>query len=207
MSFAAAIVATAAVTVKIFEQWATGQFALEEYFPYFSFQVNIGLIVVLIASGIYGLQSERDSLALAAARAAFVSYGVVIATVYLAMPGSGIVDPVPLGEMEWPVLVEYTILPFYLVLDWIFNFRRSALPWWTVLTAVSYPAVWLGSVIVLGMRIGWYPYPALTPSEDKGMENILIFSAGAAVLLLAVIIAVLLINRIHAVISPDNISR
>ena len=207
MSLAAAIVATAAATVQIYEQWAAGQFVLEEYFSGFSFQVSTGLIVVLIASGIYGLQSERDSLALAGARAAFVSYGVVIATMYLAMPGSGIVDPLPLGEMEWPVLVEYTILPSYLVLDWIFNSRRTALPWWTVLTAVSYPAVWLGIVIALGMRTGWYPYPALTPSEDKGMENILIFSAGAAVLLLVAIIATLLINRIHAVISPANTSR
>jgi len=207
MSFVAAIVSTAAVTVQIYEQWAVGEFVLEEYFSYFSFQVNIGLIVVLIASGIYGLQSERDSLALAAARAAFVSYGMFIAIVYLSLPGSGIVDPRPLGELEWPVLVAHVILPLYLVLDWVLNSRRTALRWWTVLTAASYPAVWLGIVIFLGMRTGWYPYPALTPSVDKGMENVIIFSAGAAVLMLVAIIATLLINRIHAVISPANNSR
>jgi len=207
MSFVAAIVATTASTAQIFEQWVAGQFVLEEYFYYLSNQVNIGLIVVLIASGIYGLQTERDSLALAAARAAFVSYSIVIASLYLALPGSGTPDPRPLGEAQWPVLVAHAIIPLYLVLDWLFNAHRPALPWWTVLTAASYPVVWLGLTIALGILTGSYLYPVLSPSEDKGMENIVIFSAGALVLGLVAIVATLLVNKIHAVISAANAPR
>ena len=54
-------------------------------------------MIVLVASGIYGLQSARDTLALSAARAAFVMYSIVAGSTNFVLTEAGIADPRPVG--------------------------------------------------------------------------------------------------------------
>ena len=204
LSLLAAIGVTAALTLQISDQWLYDEFVAHEFFAYFSFQQGFGLVIVLVASGIYGLQSARDTLALSAARAAFVMYSIVAGSTYFVLTETGIADPRPVGPMLWPMIVMNFVIPVYLGLEWLLNSQRAALPWWTFFTSLSYPAVWFVITLIRGEVTGWYPFELLNPSSEEASGSSFLFMGATAALFFLVSLSVMVVNRIHVVLRRSS---
>jgi len=204
LSLLAAITVTAALTLQVSDQWVYDEFVAHEFFSFFAFQQGFGLVIVLVASGIYGLQSARDTLALSAARAAFVMYSIVAGSTYFVLTETGIADPRPVGPMLWPMIVMNFVIPVYLGLEWLLNSQRAALPWWTFFTSLSYPAVWFVITLIRGDVTGWYPFELLNPSSEEASGSSFLYMGATAALFFLVSLSVMVVNRIHVVLRRSS---
>ena len=72
---------------------------------------------------------------------------------------------------SYAVEVMHVALPIYFILDLLWAPRRRGLPWWSLVTFLGYPIVWIAYTMVRGLRVSnpdgstswWYPYPFLDP--------------------------------------------
>lgn len=203
LSLLAAVTIVIALTVQIANMVVTDTFVVEEYFSYFTIQSSLGNIVVLTASGIYGLQTLRDSRLLSAVRAHFVVYSLITAAVYNFLlrnlpPAEGdVVSPV-----QWPNEITHVWIPLYFVLDWLLNPHRPQLPGATVSLGLMFPLAWFGYTLAHGSITGWYPYAFMNPSSDAGWLGVGVFAGGIALTIVALLLAATLTNLGHAKLRP-----
>lgn len=205
LNFVAAIAIVAALAVQITDQVLNDAFIPQRYFSYFTIETSIANVVVLVLSGFVGLQSVRDSGAMAALRANFVAYAIITGAVYNVLlrdvPGApgAYVSPI-----QWPNEITHVWIPLYFALDWILNPHRHKLPGWTMIAGTVFPLAWLGFTLARGHLTGWYPYAFLNPGGPAGWGGVGIYVAGIAVIILALVSATALVNLIHHKLHPAN---
>lgn len=205
LNLLAAATVVVALIVQITDRIANGVFVAEQYFSYFTIESSLGNIVVLVASGIYGLQTARDTRLLSAIRAHFLAYALITAAVYDLLlrdlpPTAGVwVSPV-----QWPNEVTHVWIPLYFVLDWILNPHRRRLPPWTLPLGLAFPAAWLGFTLIRGGLEGWYPYAFLNPSGEAGWGGVAVYAGGIAVVIAVSMVAAIVINLLHDRLAPSG---
>lgn len=205
LNFVAAAAVVAALAVQITDQALNDEFIPERYFSYFTIQTSLANIVVLVLTGIIGLQSVRDSSAMAALRANFVAYAVITGAVYNAL-----LRDLPAAEgayvspIQWPNEITHVWIPLYFALDWILNPHRHKLPSWTMIAGIAFPLAWFAFTLTRGQITGWYPYAFLNPSGPAGWPGVWAYAAGIAVIIIALVSATALVNLIHHNLHPAN---
>lgn len=203
LSLLAAVTIVIALTVQIANMVGNNTFVAGEYFSYFTIQSSLGNIVVLTASGIYGLQTSRDSRLLSAVRAHFVAYSLITAAVY-----NFLLRNLPAGEggvatpVQWPNEITHVWIPLYFVLDWLLNPHRPQLPGATVPVGLLFPLAWFGYTLAHGYMTGLYPYAFMNPSSEAGWLGVGVFAGGIGVTIVALLLAATLINLVHVKLRP-----
>ena len=205
LNFVAATAIVASLAVQITDQALNDAFIPERYFSYFTIQTSLANIVVLVLAGIVGLQSVRDSGALAALRANFVAYAIITGAVYNVLlrdlpsaPGAYV------SPLQWPNEITHVWIPLYFALDWILNPHRHKLPGWTMIAGIAFPLAWFAFTLTRGHLTGWYPYAFLNPGGPTGWTGVWIYAAGIGVIIIALVSATALINLIHHKLHPAN---
>ena len=203
LSLIAAVAIVIALTVQIADQVVNDAFNPEEYFSYFTIQSSLGNIVVLVACGIYGLQTPRDSRLLAALRSHFLAYALVTAAVYnLLLRNLPAAERAWVSSVQWPNEITHVWIPLYFVLDWLLNPHRPKLPRASLPLGLLFPLVWFGYTLVHGHLTGWYPYAFMNPSSDAGWLGVAVYAGGIGVTIAALLLAAGLMNLIHLRIQP-----
>lgn len=203
--FAAATIIVA-LTVQIADRVANGEFNAEHYFSYFTIQSSLGNIVVLVAAGVYGLQSPRDTPLLSGVRAHFVAYSLITATIYnVVLRDLPARDGVWVSPVQWPNEITHVWIPAYFLLDWILNPHRPRLPSWTLPLGCAFPLAWLSFTLVHGGLTGWYPYDFMDPTRDAGWLGVAVYAGGIGVTIIVILAATALVNIIHDTIRPKRL--
>lgn len=205
LNFVAATAIVVALTVQITDQVLNNAFVPELYFSYFTIQTSLANIFVLVLGGIFGLQSVRDSGAMAALRANFVAYSIITGAVH-----NSLLRNLPSAEgayessVQWPNEITHVWIPLYFALDWILNPHRRKLPGWTMIAGIVFPLAWIAFTLTRGHLTGWYPYAFLNPGGPAGWAGVWIYAAGIGVIIIALVSATALINLIHHKLHPAN---
>jgi len=125
---------------------------LASYFTIWTNVLAVGVSVLL------AVQPRRDGPVFRALRLDSVLFVVVTAiTVHLLL--RAFVPPDAAGRVG--DLLTHTVVPVGVVVAWCVAGPRPRLTWWTCLTALVLPAVWLAWTFAHGHTSGWYPYPFL----------------------------------------------
>lgn len=180
MRLVVAALIMAAVVATVAE--AAGRTSINPFnlFGYFTIQSNILLAVVLTLVGARGVAGRGRSAWAQTARAACLTYIVLVGLVYavlLAPLGAAGGVPVP-----WANVVLHVVTPLYAVIDWVLAPERRALPARTVGVILIYPVVWLVVVLVRGATDGWVPYPFLDPANGYGQVALTVTGIALVVL-------------------------
>ena len=72
------------------------------------------------------------------------------------------------------------VAPVMAVVGWLVAGPRPRVDRPSALKVLLWPVAWLGSILLIGARSGWYPYPFLDPSTD-GWSSVAVAAAGIAV--------------------------
>lgn len=150
-------------------------------FGYFTIQSNILLAAVLMLLGARGVAGRARPAWAEAARAACVTYIVLVGLVYavlLAPLGAAGGVPIP-----WANVVLHVVTPLYAVFDWVLAPERRALPVSAVGVILIYPVLWLVVVLIRGATDGWVPYPFLDPANGYGQVALTVIGIAFVVLM------------------------
>jgi hypothetical protein len=206
LSILVALGITAALAAQIADLVDRGAFTPENYFSFFSIQTSIANIAVLTVCGVIGLQTARDSARVSAVRGAVVAYSIITAAVYnlllknLVEGGTGGTAP-----LQWPIDLTHVWVPVYLMLDWVISHHRSRIAAWFLLTGLVYPGLWLAATELRGQLTGWYAYDFLdTSGTQEGLVRVLTYSGLLGSFALVCVTVILIINRVHANLSPTR---
>jgi len=174
----------------ISSQVAKGTFTPGTHFAYLTNQTSYSNIVVLIAGGILAWTKAADTVLYATVRANFTAYAVVVAVVY-----NGLLrEP---DHFDFHNEVTHVAIPVYLLADWIIRARRPRIGWNTVWIGASYPLVWALVTLIRAQFVDWYPYFFLNPHEGLEWSGVTIYIAVITLVFVAVISAMVGLNRLH----------
>lgn len=147
-------------------------------FGYFTIQSNLLLAALYILLGVLALTGRVRPTWAEPARAACVTYIVLVGIVYAVLLA-------PLGAeggvpVEWANTVLHVVTPIYAVVDWVLAPGRRRLADRLVGAILIYPIVWLVVVLIRGATDGWVPYPFLDPEQGYGpiALTVLVISLG-----------------------------
>lgn len=152
-------------------------------FGYFTIQSNLLLAGVYAVLGLAGVSGRRPSAWTEVARAAVLTYIVLVGLVYAVLLA-------PLGaaggvQVPWANTVLHAITPVFALVDWLVVRPSRSLPTSTVGLVLVYPIVWLVVVLVRGATDGWVPYPFLDPANGYGSVAVTCVAIAVGVLLFA----------------------
>jgi hypothetical protein len=157
-------VSIAAIFLQANHLIAIGRFELGPFFSFFTIQVNLIAIGVLVISALGGMGLSDGSQA--ALRGASVLYLTITGLVYAVL-----LSQLPMvKEIVHPVAdgVHHLLMPLWVLFDWVVDpprdcpgYRRSL--WW-----LAYPLGFLFFSLIRGAITGWYPYPFLSPDQAGG---------------------------------------
>jgi hypothetical protein len=204
LSLLAAVTVVVALTVQIAEQVATNRFVPESYFAYFTIQSSIINVVVLLASGLHGFSTTKDSTNWTAVRAHIVAYAVITASVYNLLLRDVVVDSSAPPLLQWPNEITHVWIPLYLVLDWILNPNRSHLPAKALSLGVLFPLLWVLFTLGRGEITGWYPYQFMNPDSEMGVIGQVTHLGVIGLLIILTLIGTGMVNRIHDKLTPTG---
>lgn len=149
-------------------------------FGYFTIQSNILLAAVFTLLGALGVAGRAAPAWAETARAACVTYIVLVGLVYAVLLAPlGAAGGVPVA---WANIVLHVVTPLFAVLDWVLAPERRVQPASTVGVILIYPVLWLVVVLIRGATDGWVPYPFLDPAEGYGQVALTVIGIACAVL-------------------------
>lgn len=186
LRLAVAALILAAVVATVFEAASRTSINPFNLFGYFTIQSNLLLAAVLTLLGASGVAGRPRPGWAETARAACVTYIVLVGVVYavlLAPLGAAGGVPVP-----WANTVLHVVTPVYAVVDWLAAPERGRLPPRTVAVTLIYPLLWLTVVLIRGATDGWVPYPFLDPAGGYGQVAIIVLAITLAVLVASTLI-------------------
>ena len=197
VAIAVAVATATAMWVQIAGLVSQDNFTWTEYFSYFTVLTVIANCVVLLYGGFQSFTSERDQVAMTATRHMLVTFAIFAAIIYhlLLRDATDPTNPFTAWS-SLPMQVFHTVLPIYLLLDWVLNPHRAKSPWWTLVGALGFPVMWLGFSLVRGLQTGWYPYEFLNPAGTGGLGQVVTTTLAAGAMLVVVHLALLAINRV-----------
>lgn len=204
ISLVAAAALAAGLATQISDQVIHGAFVPAEYFSYFTIQTSLANLVALIASGLFALQSARDTMTLALVRQSLFGYAIVTGLVYnLLLRGLPDEPGAFVSEFTFPNEIMHVVMPIYFAIEWLINPYRPKLPNWSILVGVVYPVVWAIGALVRGHFAGWYPYDFLDPSGPTGWAGVWLHIGAIAALIIALMSVALTSNRLWARLTRD----
>ena len=199
VSLVAAAALAAGLATQISDQIIHGAFVPAEYFSYFTIQTSLANLVALIASGLFALQSARDTTTLALVRQSLFAYAIVTGLVYnLLLRGLPEEPGAFVSEFTFPNEIMHVVMPIYFAVEWLINPYRPKLPNWSILVGVVYPVLWAIGALVRGHFAGWYPYDFLDPSGPTGWVGVWLHIGAIAALIIALMSVALTSNRLWA---------
>jgi glucan phosphoethanolaminetransferase (alkaline phosphatase superfamily) len=173
LAIAVAIAAATAVWVQIADLMSQNGFVWFEYFSYFTIVTTVVNIVALLFGGFAALSSERDTILRTVVRQSLVTYGLISAGVYHLLLRDGLdASDSFVSADSWPMHIFHTVVPAYLVIDWLINPYRRRSPWPSMIVVFILPAMWLGFTLYRGQSTGWYPYDFLNPMTESGWSGV-----------------------------------
>lgn len=198
MAIAVAITASIAIWFQIEELVRAGAFVWHQYFAYFTIITTILNVVALLFGGFGALQSESDGIAHTMIRHSLVSYAILAGLVYhLVLKDMPLPEGSYVAENGLPQQIFHTIVPIYLVVDWLINPHRERVPWVSVPGMTLLPAGWLGFSLYRGETTGWYPYQFMNPATEIGWPGVVTNLSVIAGVLLVSHLLLLAVNRLH----------
>ena len=149
-----------------------------DYFGYFTNQTSLLTSLVLIATGALVVLGRRVPPTLTFVRGIATAYLLVVAVIYnLLVPGTGSAPP-------WVSALLHIVFPLLVALDWLLIGDRPHMPCRRLWMLLSYPVLWLTTVLIRGVTDGWVPYGFLLP--ERGIASLIVHIVG---LLAAIIVA------------------
>lgn len=180
MRLATAVLTVAAVVATVAEAASRGRINPFNIFGYFTIQSNLLLAALYLLLGVLALTGRARPSWAEPARAACVTYIVLVGVVYAVLLAPlGAAGGVPVA---WANTVLHIVTPIYAVVDWVLAPGRRRLPDRGVGPILIYPVVWLIVVLIRGATDGWVPYPFLDPEQGYGRiaVMVLVISLGVA---------------------------
>jgi hypothetical protein len=147
-------------------RWSTDNspaFTAGNFFSYFTVVSNVVLVITLVALAIRpALASELPFLTLRGIATISITITGLVYAVLLA-PTSADVDV----SLRWVDFTVHTVAPVVGLADWLVDRPGRRPPFWTVLSWLAFPVVWLAYTLIRGAVTGWYPYPFLDPDLES----------------------------------------
>jgi hypothetical protein len=156
LSFAA--LALAAIAVQL-HHLPEGHRFVVNFFSFFTIDSNLLAVVVLALTAMRG--GRTRSPAFEAVRGATTLYMAITGVVF-ALLLSGLQEDLQL-TLPWVNDVLHTVMPIVVVLDWLLDPPRVALPRRAIATWLAFPVVWAAFTLTRGPIVDWYPYPFIDP--------------------------------------------
>jgi hypothetical protein len=131
------------------------EFDVGNFFSFFTIQSNI-LAAAMLALAVIVRPDERTR-AFDALRGAITLY-ISITGVVFALLLAGHQEELD-THIGWVNFIVHTLIPGVLVVDWLVEPARHALPLRVALVWLVYPAAWFAYTLARGASEDWYPYP------------------------------------------------
>lgn len=170
-------------------------FTPSQHFAFFTIQTSVINIAVLSWAAWQSATRERDSVALTIARSYIVTYAVITALVFNVLVRA---EPEP-GAYISPILADemlHSVVPAYLLIDWLLDRTRPKLGWATAAAATYFPVLWVSASLWREGIDGWVPYPFLDPAN--GAASVGIYVAVLTTIVWLIASALTAYNRRHA---------
>ena len=156
-------------------------FSVVNFFSFFTNLSNLFAAVVLLLGAIgFFVSSQRLN---ASTRIRYIS------TVNMAIVGivfAVLLRDVDLGSLlPWINFVLHYVMPCVVVLDWLLAPPERQLRFADLMSALIFPVLYLGYIVLRGHSVNWYPYPFLNPVEVGGYGVVALYSLGIALTFLA----------------------
>lgn len=164
-----AFVMLAALTATTEAAIRDGVFVLWNFFGFFTIQSNVIGLAVLAVSLRWTGRPRPEWLEYA--RACATTYLVIVGIVYWTLLSDVDVQI----AYPWANVVLHGVSSVLILVDWLVEGPRGALPWRRGWLVLGYPVAWLAVVLVRGATDGWVPYPFLDPSH--GYVSVAVVSA------------------------------
>jgi hypothetical protein len=207
VAIAVAVATATAVWVQIAGLVSQGDFTWTQYFSYFTIVTVVANCIVLLYGGFQSLTTERDQVGMTATRHLLITLAIVAGVIYhlLLRDAADPTNPYTAWS-SLPMQVFHTILPIYLVVDWVLNPYRAKSPWWTLGGALGFPALWFALSLVRGSQTGWYPYDFVNPAGSGGVGRVVTMAVAAGAMLAIVHLTLLATNRLsHRLGTKKNL--
>ena len=156
-------------------------FSVVNFFSFFTNLSNLFAAAVLLLGAIgFFVNPQRLN---ASTRIRYIS------TVNMAIVGivfAVLLRDVDLGSLlPWINFVLHYVMPCVVVLDWLLAPPERRLRSADLMSALIFPVLYLGYVVLRGYSVNWYPYPFLNPVEVGGYGIVALYSLGIALTFLA----------------------
>jgi hypothetical protein len=183
------------LAVALVVQWdyrlERGLFLPAQFFAFFTIQVNLFALVLLLAGVVPGAWTpslRRDLL-----RGAVVLYVVLAGLVYVVLLADLAVRY--RVAVPWVDHVLHRVMPLVLVADWVLDPPTTALDLRRATVWLGYPLFWLAATLGLGALGGWYPYPFLDPRLAGGWSQVAAVCGMLIVVMLTLLAALVATGR------------
>ena len=156
-------------------------FSVVNFFSFFTNLSNLFAAAVLLLGAIgFFVSPQRLNVS---TRVRYIS------TVNMAIVGivfAVLLRDVDLGSLlPWINFVLHYVMPCVVVLDWLFAPPERRLRSADLMSALIFPVLYLGYVVLRGRSVNWYPYPFLNPVEAGGYGIVALYSLGIALTFVA----------------------
>jgi len=156
-------------------------FSVVNFFSFFTNLSNLFAAAVLLLGAVGFFVSPRRLYASTRVR--------YISTVNMAIVGivfAVLLRDVDLGSLlPWINFVLHYVMPCVVLLDWLLEPPARRLRSADLLSALIFPVLYLGYVVLRGHSVAWYPYPFLNPAAVGGYGMVTLYSLGIALTFLA----------------------
>ena len=156
-------------------------FSVVNFFSFFTNLSNLFAAAVLLLGAIgFFVSPQRLNVS---TRVRYIS------TVNMAIVGivfAVLLRDVDLGSLlPWINFVLHYVMPCVVVLDWLLAPPERRLRSADLMSALIFPVLYLGYVVLRGRSVNWYPYPFLNPVEAGGYGIVALYSLGIALTFVA----------------------
>lgn len=176
-----------AIGVQLVTLANEGRLDLVNYFSYFTILSNLIGATLLLVGAVRWRSARSDRIDLL--RGGAVVYLTVTFIVFALLLADTDVDL----AIPWVNSVLHEIIPIVVLIDWLIDpptarvTNRQGLLW------LSFPAAWIGYVLIRGAIVDRYPYPFLDPANG-GYGTVAIYCVAILVLMVAMCTAVVAVG-------------
>jgi hypothetical protein len=165
----------------------SAEFTVFDLLSYFTIQTNLLVAITLVIFFLAPRGSRTDSL-----RGAVVLYSLAVGMIYhvfLSRMGFYV-------ENNWMNILFHTVVPVYMLIDWLVEKPIKQIALRQALTWVLYPLLYVIFVLVRGNISGWYPYQFL----NVDVQGYVFLIIAVASLLLIFCLLAIFVARVHALL-------
>lgn len=196
VAIAVAVVTATAVWVQIAGLVSQGDFVWAQYFSYLTILTVIATCLALLYGGFQSFTSEKESVATTSTRHVLTTLALLAGVIYHLLLRDATDPNNPFTAWSsLPMQIFHTVLPLYLVIDWVINPHRARSPWVTLIGSLGLPGVWLGFTLLRGSQTGWYPYDFVNPTI-AGVSGVLAAVGAGTAMLLIIHLSLMGLNRL-----------